>query len=77
MGFDDFVKKLPGGHYTKLFVATSTILAVTAFPIFFNTKEVRQGHDYFSQEKPEAIRAGQEQLRKEYRQARKAEKQQE
>lgn len=52
---DDFVKKLPGSPRVKAFVTASVICAALAVPVF-GGKEGRQGHDYMSQEKPEAVR---------------------
>jgi len=52
----------------KVFVAVSTILAVSAYPIFKEPKQgAKQGEHYFSQERPEAIHKAQEQQRKDYK----------
>ena len=69
---DNFVKKIPGSVAVKSFVASTVIVALLAYPVFGISTETRQGHDYLSSEKPEAIRAGQERLRKEYRHNRNA-----
>jgi len=67
---DKFVNKLPGTPGVKAFIAASFICGLLAMPVFGVSKEGRQGHDYFSQEKPEAIRSGEERKRKEERQQR-------
>lgn len=67
---DRFVSKLPGSPAVKAFVASTVVVGLLAIPVFGASKEGRQGHDYFSQEKPEVIRVGQEQQRKLERQAR-------
>lgn len=51
----------------KVFVGVSTVLLVTAYPIFFSSKGGEQGEHYFSQEKPEAIARAQETAQQEYR----------
>jgi len=63
-GIDNYIRSLPGSPAMKAAVASGLIIAVISVPVFFVSKEGRQGHDYFSQEKPEAIRAGEEQQRK-------------
>jgi predicted nucleic acid binding AN1-type Zn finger protein len=70
---DDFVnKRIPGSMPLKAFVAAVLFCTAVAYPVFSKSpEESRQGHDYMSSEKPEAIRSSQEQLRKEYRQKRK------
>ena len=70
---DAWLQKLPGRHGIKVLVGTVALLGATAYPVFRNS-ESKQGHDYFSQEKPEAVTAGQDHLRKEYRLAKKAER---
>lgn len=75
MGIDDRIARLPGGSLRmKGFIAAWSIVGVLAIPVFYNSSG-RQGHDYLSSEKPEAIHAGQEELRKQYRQQRNQEKQ--
>jgi hypothetical protein len=70
---DDFInKRIPGSMPLKAFVAAVLVCSVVAYPVFSKPpEESRQGHDYMSSDKPEAIRATQEQLRKQYRQKRK------
>lgn len=60
----DSLKKIP--VQARAFAAAVVIVGALAVPVFWSP-ESRQGHDYLSSEKPEAIRAGQERLRKEYR----------
>lgn len=63
--------KLPGSVSFKAFSLAVLISAAAAYPVFKKpAEESRQGHDYMSSDKPEAIRASQEQLRKEYRRKR-------
>jgi hypothetical protein len=65
---DAWVQRLPGSVPFKSFVTACAICAIVAVPVFQKKpEESRQGHDYMSSEKPEIIRATQEQLRKEYR----------
>jgi hypothetical protein len=66
MGIDDTLARFPGSARTKGFVAAWTVVALMSIPVFRNSSG-KQGHDYLSSEKPEAIRAGQEELRKQYR----------
>jgi hypothetical protein len=69
---DEFVnKRIPGSMPLKAFLAEVLVCSVVAYPVFSKPpEESRQGHDYMSSDKPEAIRATQEQLRREYRQKR-------
>lgn len=60
---DDLLKKLPGSTKTKAFGLSIAICTLLAVPVF-GKKDVKQGHDLFSQEKPEAVRAGEERKRK-------------
>lgn len=71
---DDFVnKRIPGSMPLKAFVAAVLFCSAVAYPVFSKSpEESRQGHDYMSSDKPEVIRATQEQQRREYRQKRKA-----
>lgn len=64
---DRFLQKLPGSTPLKAFVVAGIITATLAYPVF-RTQQTRQGHDLFSQEKPEVIAAGQERARREQRQ---------
>jgi len=63
-GFYALVKRVPGGQNAQVFFGTSLLLGIAAIPII--RKETRAGHDYFSQEKPEAIAQHQEQQQKQY-----------
>ena len=60
----NLIQKLPGGHNTKVFIGTSTLLGLCAIPVFY--KPAKRGHDLFSQEKPEAVLNSQEKLLKEF-----------
>jgi hypothetical protein len=59
------VKKIPGGPRMQVFAVTIGSLAFCAIPVYW--KQEKQGHDLFSQEKPEAVRANEEKLQKEFR----------
>jgi hypothetical protein len=59
------VKKIPGGPRMQVFAVTIGSLALCAVPVFW--KQEKQGHDLFSQEKPEAVRANEEKLQKQHR----------
>ena len=61
------MKKIPGSVAVKSFVASTVIVALLAYPVFGISTETRQGHDYLSQDKPEAIRSGEERRRRENR----------
>lgn len=66
MGLDDRLAKYPGSVATKAFLASLVVSGVVATSAYkYSTR--KQGHDYFSSDKPEVIRAGQEELRKQYR----------
>lgn len=70
---DQFLNKIPGSLGLKVAVATTLVIGALAYPVFGNknkNRKDRQGHDLLSSEKPEGIRAGQEQARKLYRQQR-------
>ena len=70
---DTLIQRLPGSLPFKSFIAACVVCTVVAYPVFKKPpEESRQGHDYMSSEKPEIIRATQEQLRKEYRHQRNA-----
>lgn len=62
------VEKIPGGLRVQVFLGTSLILGLSAIPIWF--KPQKAGHDLFSQEKPRAIEEQQEELKRQFRQAR-------
>jgi len=60
---------IPGGSLQiKAVVASVAVCALLAVPVFkkdgSKSNKTRQGHDYFSQERPEAIRAGEEERRR-------------
>jgi hypothetical protein len=54
--------KTPG---RQALVIAGVLIVGLAYPVYSAT-DTRQGHDLFSQEKPESIAQGQEQARKEY-----------
>jgi len=58
------LEKLPGGPNVKAFVGTALLLGLCAVPVF--RKDVKAGHDLFSQEKPQAIIDNESKLKKEY-----------
>jgi hypothetical protein len=64
--FDSWVQRLPGSIAAKSFGFSVIVCAVLAYPVYKST-ENRQGHDYLSSDKPEAVAAGQEKLRREQR----------
>ena len=63
---DSIIKKIPGSVPVKSFLGALLISGALAYPVF-KTKNVKQGHDLFSQDKPEAIQAGQERARRDQR----------
>lgn len=67
------VLKIPGGQRVQVFVGTAFILGVSAIPVLY--KPQKRGHDLFSQEKPQAVEERQEELKQQYRQARKQKQQ--
>lgn len=68
------MNKIPGGPRVRVFVGTSIILAISAAPVFMKKAPDKQGHDLFSQEKPEAITASKEKLQREYRKSKERDK---
>ena len=62
---DRFISKIPGSVQFKAFAAGVVVCTALAYPVFA-TGSGKQGHDYFSQERPEAILRGEEQSRKQY-----------
>jgi hypothetical protein len=64
--FDTWVQRLPGSIPVKSFGFSFIVCAILAYPVYKST-ESRQGHDYLSSDKPEAVAAGQEKLRREQR----------
>ena len=64
---DAYLSKLPGSVAAKAFAASLAVGFAVAYPVFFVSKEGRQGHDYFSSERPEAISAAQDRARKQNR----------
>jgi hypothetical protein len=68
---DRFVSKIPGSPPVKAFGLSLIIAAACAYPVFGGrASETRQGHDLFSQEKPEVIASQEEQKRRQERQGR-------
>lgn len=64
------MKKIPGGLRVQVFVGTAGLLLVSSLPILIQSAKQKQGHDLFSQEKPEALTAAKEKLQREHRKAR-------
>ena len=66
---DRFVSKIPGSTPLKAFGLSLLIATACAYPLFGGGRasDSRQGHDLFSQEKPEVIASQQEQKRREER----------
>jgi hypothetical protein len=64
---DQFIRRFVPGKTPGIqaIVVASILVVGLAYPVF-NVKDTRQGHDLFSQEKPEAIAQGQDKSRKEY-----------
>lgn len=58
------IQKIPGSQNFQVFVATSVLIGLCGLPVFF--KQQKRGHDLFSQERPEAVLASQEQLLREF-----------
>ena len=57
-GFDRLIQRIPGSMPFKAFVAGMTLCTVMAYPVFgpkSAEKKTQQGHDYISQERPEAV----------------------
>jgi hypothetical protein len=65
-GFDRFVAKLPGSVQVQAFSVGMVLCIAMGYPIFVSGQKEKQGHDYFSQERPEAILQGEESSRKKY-----------
>ena len=73
---DQYMARIPGSMPFKAFMAGMICCTALAIPVFFSpTAESRQGHDYFSQERPEAVLAGQERARQQYLQEREVRRQ--
>ena len=66
-GMDKLINKLPGSPPVKAFLCAGLVTAALAYPVFRTKDKTQQGHDLFSQEKPEAIASGQERARREQR----------
>ena len=64
---DAYLARFPGSVTVKAFAVTIAIAAGIAYPVFYRSEESRQGHDYFSSERPELVSAGQDRARKENR----------
>jgi hypothetical protein len=73
---DRYLDRFPGTISQKAFVSAMVVCAAIGYPIFREDNETRPGHDYFSHEKPEAIRAGEERMRRERRKLMEEQKQQ-
>lgn len=73
---DKFLTKLPGSNGTKVFIAATAIVGLSAYPIFGRTTEGTgvQGAAYLSQEKPEAIASATDRLRKQHRREKQAQR---
>mmetsp|Transcript_13958 Transcript_13958/g.26751 ORF Transcript_13958/g.26751 Transcript_13958/m.26751 type:complete len:85 (-) Transcript_13958:188-442(-) len=66
-GFDRLLQRVPGSMPFKAFVAGMTLCTVMAYPVFAPSNEkTKQGHDYFSQERPEAVLQAEQASRKQY-----------
>ena len=63
---DKLLAKLPGSHGSKVFLAVSSLIAITAYPVFGRATEGSgtQGAAYLSQERPEAISRAEDKHRK-------------
>jgi hypothetical protein len=60
---DNWINNLPGSPRLKVGFTVALLVGGLAIPVFTKGSG-KQGHDYFSQEQPEAIQAGREQLRR-------------
>jgi hypothetical protein len=66
--FERLIQRFPGSTPVKAFLVSSLLIAGLGYPVFSKSpKNSRQGHDYLSSERPEAIQASQERWRKENR----------
>ena len=63
--FDRYLAKMPGSIQFKAFGAGMVLCAALGYPVFAGGTG-KQGHDYFSQERPEAVLQGEERSRKQY-----------
>ena len=63
---DSLLQRLPGSTAAKALVFSVAICGALAIPVF-KKGTGRQGHDYLSSERPEAITAGQERQRRDQR----------
>ena len=70
--FDRWLQRIPGSIQFKAFATGVVLCGALGYPIFAagSGEGQKQGHDYFSQERPEAVIRGEEQLRKQYLQER-------
>jgi hypothetical protein len=60
------IQKIIRSENFKVFIGVTLSLGICAIPVFGSNKSnQRKGHDLFSQEKPEAVDARQEELVKE------------
>jgi hypothetical protein len=66
---DRFASKFPGSIPVKAFGLAVLISAACAYPVFGGGRasETRQGHDLFSQDKPEVVASQEEQKRRQER----------
>jgi hypothetical protein len=66
---DRFASKIPGSTPVKALGLSVLIAAACAYPVFGGGRasETRQGHDLFSQDKPEVIASQEEQKRRQER----------
>ena len=62
--FDRMMNRVPGSMPFKAFVTGTTMCAVLAYPVF--SSSTKAGHDYFSQERPEAVLQAEDASRKQY-----------
>lgn len=72
-GFDRLLRRVPGSTPFKAFAAGVLLCAGLGYPIFYSTNGSggdgnagKQGHDLFSQERPEAILQAEQDSRKQY-----------
>ena len=70
---DRLVAKVPGSLTVKALGSATVITLLFGIPYFTGTADKRQGHQFFSSEKPEAIILQQEEARKRYLQRQKEE----
>jgi hypothetical protein len=59
------IQKIIRSENFKVFIGVTVSVGICAIPVFGSNKSQQKGHDLFSQEKPEAVDARQEELVKE------------